>query len=161
MLHTCQSGRVPNHHSCGATPITFAATTRATREHQPGQERRDAGRGERERPAGLGAGCGRDGLDGDLGGPGEPRGGDHTGQADVERAEQRKRERDRDPCLVVDEDDVQPQHDEAKSDAEHEDGVAGHPAGLDDGHRAVTGDAGRGHGKTAHRSLQGVVGTAS
>ena len=30
MLHTCQSGRVPNHHSWGATPITFAATTRAT-----------------------------------------------------------------------------------------------------------------------------------
>ena len=54
----------------------------------------------------------------------------------------------------MDEDDVEPQHDEAKSDAEHEDGVAGHPAGLDDGHRAVTGEAGRGHGKSAHGSLQ-------
>ncbi len=35
MLHTCQSGRVPNHHSCGATPITLARTTRATENTSP------------------------------------------------------------------------------------------------------------------------------
>ena len=154
MLHTCQSGSVPNHHSCGATPIPLAATTRAPEKTSPARNGGIPVAGEGEGPAGLGAGCGRDGLDGDLGGTGESGGRDHAGQADVEGAEQRQRERDREPCLVADEDHVEPQHDEAESDPDHEDGLAGHPAGLDDGHRTVTGDAGRGHGKTAHRSLQ-------
>ncbi len=35
MLHTCQSGSVPNHHSCGATPIPLTATTRAPEKTSP------------------------------------------------------------------------------------------------------------------------------
>ena len=62
----------------------------------------------------------------------------------------RDREHDRDPGVVVDEDDVSARTTKAESDADQEDRVAGEPAGLDDGHRAVTGEAGRGHGKTAH-----------
>ena len=51
----------------------------------------------------------------------------------------------------------QRQHAEGEHDAEEEGGVTRHPACLDDGHRAQAGEAGRGHGKSAHGDSRGVV----